>query len=250
MSAGLDRSDPKAVKDAFEEHFRTGDIELRNSLVKAHIGLAEFLARRFAHRGEPLDDLIQVASLALVKSVERFDPHRQLEFTTFATPTIVGELKRHFRDRSWILRVPRRVQELHLQVSRAVEDLSLETGHSPTVAEIAQRVGVHADEVHEAMEARDVNRLSSLDADQERALGGFGDLDDDLLAVEERAGLEPLLARLPERERAIIYLRFYEGLSQSEIAQRLGTSQMHVSRLLSRSLQRMRDLSGTIHPAR
>lgn len=247
MTMPLDRTDHQAVQQAFEEFARTGDLRLRNRLVKAHIGLAEFLARRFSHRGEPLEDLVQVASLALVKAVERFDPHRRLEFTTFATPTIVGELKRYFRDRSWMVRVPRRVQELYLQVSRAIEDLSVETGRSPTVAEIAARVGVPPDQVHEALEAGDAHRLTSLDGDDDGALSGLGDLigdfDEGLLAVEERAGLEPLLARLPDRERAIIFLRFYEGLSQSEIAQRLDTSQMHVSRLLARSLQRMRDLS-------
>lgn len=247
----IDRTDHQAVQQAFEEFSRTGDIELRNQLVNAHIGLAEFLAKRFSHRGEPTEDLVQVASLALVKAVERFDPRRQLEFTTFATPTIVGELKRYFRDRSWMVRVPRRVQELHLQVSRAIEDLSLETGRSPTVAEIAARVNVAPDEVHEALEAGDAHRLASLSSDDEGAPNGLGELlgdfDEELLAVEERAGLEPLLARLPERERAIIFLRFYEGLSQSEIAQRLDTNQMHVSRLLARSLQRMRALGASNH---
>ncbi len=242
----IDRTDHHAVQRAFEEFARTGDIEIRNQLVNAHIGLAEFLAKRFSHRGEPTEDLVQVASLALVKAVERFDPHRQLEFTTFATPTIVGELKRHFRDRSWMVRVPRRVQELYLQVSRAIEDLSLETGRSPTVAEIAARVNVSPDQVHEALDAGDAHRLASLSADDDGAPNGLGELlgdfDEGLLAVEERAGLEPLLARLPERERAVIFLRFYEGLSQSEIAQRLDTNQMHVSRLLARSLQRMRAL--------
>ncbi len=247
MTMPLDRTDHKAVQQAFEEFCASGDIKLRNKLVKAHIGLAEYLARRFAHRGEPLEDLVQVASLALVKAVERFDPHRHLEFTTFATPTIVGEIKRYFRDRSWMVRVPRRVQELYLQVSRAIEDLSLESGRSPTVGEIATRVGVPADQVHEAMEAGEAHRLTSIDDNDDSESGGLsglmGDLDAGLLAVEERAGLEPLLARLPERERIIIFLRFYEGLSQSEIAIRLDTSQMHVSRLLARSLQRLRDLS-------
>lgn len=244
----LDRTDHKAVRLAFEEFARTGDTNVRNRLVKAHIGLAEFLARRFEHRGEPLEDLVQVASLALVKAVERFEPDRHLEFTTFATPTIIGELKRHFRDRSWMVRVPRSVQELYLQVSRAIEDLSLETGGSPSIADIAKRVGVPHDQVHEAMEAGGAQRLSSLDDsyDSEGELNSIGDLlgevDSGLLAVEERAGLEPLLSKLPDKERVIIFLRFYEGLSQSEIAQRLDTSQMHVSRLLARSLQRLRDL--------
>src|SRR3989440_8719737 len=138
------------LRRKFQEYGRTRDPVLRDELVTAHLGLAEYLARRFANRGEPLDDLVQVASLGLVKAVERFDPSRGLEFTTFATPTIVGELKRHFRDKGWAVRVPRRVQELHLRVTRVIDDLALELGRSPTVQEIAQRAGTSEDEVIEA----------------------------------------------------------------------------------------------------
>ena len=246
----LDRADKKALLTAFHEFNRTRSSHLRDELIEAHLGLAEYLARRFANRGEPLDDLVQVASLGLVKAVERFDPDRGLEFTTFATPTIVGELKRHFRDKGWAVRVPRRVQELHLRVTRVVEDLSLELGRSPTIGEIAERSGTTEDEVIEAMDAGSAYRSASLDAgssdaEDERGQGllaTLGELDPELTRAERRASLGPLIASLPEREQVMLYLRFYDGLTQSEIAKRLGISQMHVSRLLSRSLAQLRQL--------
>jgi RNA polymerase sigma-B factor len=233
----------------FEAFADSRDPALRDELIEAHLGLAEYLARRFANRGEPLDDLVQVASLGLVKAVERFDPGRGLEFTTFATPTIVGELKRHFRDKGWAVRVPRRVQELHLRVTRVIDDLALELGRSPTVQEISQRAGTTEDEVIEAIDAGSAYRSASLDAgrsdDDESPglLGQLGETDPELARAERRAALGPLISELPEREQVMLYLRFYEGLTQSEIAKRLGISQMHVSRLLSRSLQQLRELA-------
>lgn len=243
----LDRADKKALMEVFAEYAETRDASLRDKLIEAHIGLAEYLARRFANRGEPLDDLVQVASLGLVKAVERFDPDRGLEFTTFATPTIQGELKRHFRDKGWAVRVPRRVQELHLRVTRVIDDLSNELGRSPAIDEIAARAGTTEDEVVEAIDAGSAYRSTSLDAgrsdDDESPglLGQLGDLDPELARSELRTTLGPLIAGLPEREQLMIYLRFYEGQTQSEIAERLGISQMHVSRLLSRSLQELRE---------
>ncbi len=245
----LDRSDKNALQKVFQDFAATRDSALRDQLIEAHLGLAEYLARRFANRGEPLDDLVQVASLGLVKAVERFDPGRGLEFTTFATPTIVGELKRHFRDKGWAVRVPRRVQELHLRVTGVVDDLQLELGRSPTVAEIAVRAGTSEDEVIEAVDAGSAYRSTSLDAsrgDDEESpglLGQLGDLDPEMARAENRTGLNPLLRQLPDREQLMLYLRFYEGKTQSEIAQRLGISQMHVSRLLARSLDRLRGLA-------
>ncbi|CAA9223131.1 MAG: RNA polymerase sigma factor SigB [uncultured Acidimicrobiales bacterium] len=244
----LDRADKKALMIVFNDYATTRDSALRDQLIEAHIGLAEYLARRFANRGEPLDDLVQVASLGLVKAVERFDPARGLEFTTFATPTIVGELKRHFRDKGWAVRVPRRVQELHLRITRVIDDLSNELGRSPNVDEIALRAGTTEDEVIEAIDAGSAYRSTSLDAgrsdDDESPglLGQLGDLDPELARSELRTTLGPLIAALPEREQVMLYLRFYEGLTQSEIAKRLGISQMHVSRLLARSLQQLREL--------
>jgi RNA polymerase sigma-B factor len=245
----LDRSDKSALNQTFVDFATNRDPGLRDQLIEAHLGLAEYLARRFANRGEPLDDLVQVASLGLVKAVERFDPGRGLEFTTFATPTIVGELKRHFRDKGWAVRVPRRVQELHLRVTGVVDELQLELGRSPTVAEIAVRAGTSEDEVIEAVDAGSAYRSTSLDAsrgDDEESpglLGQLGQLDPGLARAESRTGLNPLLRQLPDREQLMLYLRFYEGKTQSEIAQRLGISQMHVSRLLARSLERLRELA-------
>ena len=245
----VDRADKATLMRSFERFAETRDPALRDELIEAHLGLAEYLARRFANRGEPLDDLVQVASLGLVKAVERFEPSRGLEFTTFATPTIVGELKRHFRDKGWAVRVPRRIQELHLRVSRVIDDLALELGRSPTVQEIAQRAGTTEDEVIEAIDAGSAYRSASLDAgrsdDDETPvlLGQLGGLDPELARAERRAALSPMLAGLPEREQMMLYLRFYEGMTQSEIAKRLGISQMHVSRLLARSLQQLRELA-------
>jgi RNA polymerase sigma-B factor len=245
----LDRTDKDALMRVFDEFAKTRDPALRDKLIEAHLGLAEYLARRFANRGEPLDDLVQVASLGLVKAVERFDPERGLEFTTFATPTIVGELKRHFRDKGWAVRVPRRVQELHLRVTKVIDDLSLEFGRSPLIPEIAHRAGISEDEVIEAIDAGSAYRSASLDAgrsDDEESpglLGQLGSLDPEMASAERRAALSPLLASLPEREQVMLYLRFYEGLTQSEIAKQLGISQMHVSRLLARSLQQLRELA-------
>jgi len=245
----LDRNDKEALSEAFLEYQRTEDPAVRDQLIEAHLGLAEYLARRFANRGEPMDDLIQVASLALVKAVERFDPGRGLEFTTFATPTIVGELKRHFRDKGWAVRVPRRVQELHLRVTRVIDDLSLELGRSPTIDEIAGRAGTTEDEVIEALDAGSAYRTTSLDAsrgdddDAPTLMGQLGQIDPGLMRAEGRAALGPLIQELPEREQVMLYLRFYEGMTQSEIAKRLAISQMHVSRLLARSLQQLRELA-------
>jgi RNA polymerase sigma-B factor len=247
----LDRSDKEALMRTCEAFASNREPALRDQLIEAHLGLAEYLARRFANRGEPLDDLVQVASLGLVKAVERFDPERGLEFTTFATPTIVGELKRHFRDKGWAVRVPRRVQELHLRVTRVIDDLATEFGRSPTVQEIAHRAGTTEDEVVEAIDAGSAYRSASLDAgrsdDDESPglLGQLGDVDPELARAERRAALGPLISGLPEREQVMLYLRFYEGMTQSEIAKRLGISQMHVSRLLSRSLQQLRELAET-----
>jgi RNA polymerase sigma-B factor len=235
--------DPAEIRRRFEEHRRTGDRELRNRLIEDHMRLAEFLARRFAHRGESLDDLRQVALVGLLKAVERFEPDRGLQFSSFAAPTIVGELKRHFRDRGWAVRVPRRVQELHLQLDRTVATLSQELGRSPTTAEIAERAGVLEEDVLESMEASSLYRLSSIDAGRPDDEGGsgpaqrLGQTDPEMAAVENRLTVSELLSYLPERERNIVYLRFFEGLTQAEIAQQIGISQMHVSRLLVRSLE-------------
>src|SRR5215217_750022 len=241
----LDRADKSALLSAFSRFAETRDPELRNELVEAHLGLAEYLARRFANRGEPLDDLVQVAALGLLKAVDRFDPDRGLEFSTYATPTIVGELKRHFRDKGWAVRVPRRVQELHLRLGSVVSILSQELGRSPTIGEIAQSAAVSEEEVLEAIEAGHAYRFTSLDApsgtDDEMSLSTeLGAEDQGLIDSEHRVTLSPLISQFPPRERTILHLRFFEGLTQSEIAGRLGISHMHVSRLLARALAQLR----------
>jgi RNA polymerase sigma-B factor len=233
------------LRRKFADFAATRDPALRDELIAAHIGLAEYLARRFTNRGEPLDDLVQVASLGLLKAVDRFDPDRGLEFSTYATPTIVGELKRHFRDKGWAVRVPRRVQELHLRLASVVGTLSQEHGRSPTIAEIAHAASASEEEVLEAIEAGHAYRFTSLDApasaDDEGALSAqLGEEDPAMVDSEHRVTLSPLIAQFPPRERLILHLRFFEGLTQSEIAARLGISQMHVSRLLARSLAQLR----------
>ncbi|MGI9023110.1 MAG: RNA polymerase sigma factor SigF [Acidimicrobiales bacterium] len=241
----FDADERDDLRRKFCEYAETHDPVLREELITAHIGLAEYLARRFTNRGEPLDDLVQVASLGLLKAVDRFDPDRGLEFSTYATPTIVGELKRHFRDKGWAVRVPRRVQELHLRLASVVGTLSQNLGRSPTIGEIAQAASASEEDVLEAIEAGHAYRFTSLDApsgtDDEGSLGSqLGEEDQALADSEHRVALSPLIAHFPQREQMILHLRFFEGLTQSEIAARLGISQMHVSRLLARSLSQLR----------
>jgi RNA polymerase sigma-B factor len=237
--------DKEHVKEQFRRLRETGDASIRRELIEVHLGLVEYLARRFAGRGEPLDDLIQVATIGLVKAVDRFDPGREVEFSTYATPTIVGELKRHFRDKGWAVRIPRRLQELNLRLGTIISTLSQQEGRSPTVAEIADAAGTTEDEILEAMDSAHAYNLVSLDAAAgEEGLSlheQLGDDDDTLDLLEYRASLAPLLEQLPARERRMLYLRFFKGLTQSEIADRLGISQMHVSRLLARTLAVLRE---------
>ncbi|HEY8216900.1 MAG TPA: SigB/SigF/SigG family RNA polymerase sigma factor [Acidimicrobiia bacterium] len=224
--------------ERFREYRRTGDRALRNELMAEHTRLAEALARRMMHRGEPLEDLCQVAMVGLLKAVERFDPDHGVRFSSFATPTILGELKRHFRDRGWAVRVPRRIQELHLAVRDTTVALHQELGRPPTTGEIAERLSVREEDVIESMEAGTLYRLTSLDADPggqpERATG---ERDPHLDAVDDRVTADRLLALLPDREQRIMRMRFYEGRTQGEIAQRIGVSQMQVSRLIARSIE-------------
>ena len=236
---------PKAeVKRLFKELRRTEEQGIRNKLIESHLGLVEYLARRFAGRGEPLDDLVQAATIGLVKAVDRFDPGREVEFSTYATPTIVGELKRHFRDKGWAVRVPRRLQELNLRLGSVLSALSQDLQRSPTVAEIAGAAEASEDEVLEALDSAHAYSLISLDAGQvEEGLSyheQIGSEDEALEALEERLSVGPLLRQLPPRERRMLHLRFFKGLTQSEIADELGISQMHVSRLLAKTLAGLR----------
>lgn len=238
--------DRARLREMFEEYRRTRDRRLRNELIEAHQQLAIHLARRFANRGEPFDDLMQVAHLGILKAVERFDPSRELEFSTFATATVEGELKRHFRDATWAVRVPRRPQELHLRLRNTTEELAQHLQRSPTLAELAEALGVGEEDVLEAMEAGGAYRSSSLSAERPdgptdaRLERRLGEDESGYDLAEIRHLLEGLLNELPERERRIVYLRFFEDLTQTEIAADVGISQMHVSRLLARTLSRLR----------
>jgi RNA polymerase sigma-B factor len=218
----------------------------RDSLVQMHLPLVEHLARRFRNRGEPYDDLVQVATIGLIKSVDRFDTERGVEFSTYATPTIVGEIKRHFRDKGWAVRVPRRLQELRLQLTSATSQLSQENGRAPTVAELASHLGISEEEVLEGLESANAYSTLSLDApeqsDEESPAFSetLGEEDESLEGVEYRESLKPLLEQLPPREKKILLLRFFGGMTQSQIAAEIGISQMHVSRLLARTLAQLR----------
>ncbi|WP_443062741.1 RNA polymerase sigma factor SigF [Streptomyces sp. NBC_00390] len=220
--------------------------ELRNQLVRMHLPLVEHLARRFRNRGEPLDDLTQVATIGLIKSVDRFDPDRGVEFSTYATPTVVGEIKRHFRDKGWAVRVPRRLQELRLALTTATAELSQQHGRSPTVHELAHRLGISEEEVLEGLESANAYSTLSLDVpdtdDESPAVADtLGAEDEALEGVEYRESLKPLLEDLPPREKRILLLRFFGNMTQSQIAQEVGISQMHVSRLLARTLAQLRE---------
>jgi RNA polymerase sigma-B factor len=237
-----------AYRDAGNEDERAA---VREKLVDQYIGLVEFLARRFRNRGEPLEDLVQVGTIGLLKAIDRFELEREVEFSTYATPTIVGELKRHFRDKGWAVRVPRRLQELHLELTKIISNLGQELGRSPTVSEIAESAGISEETVLEGMEIAHAYSFTSLDApidSEDSESSSFADQmgseDEQLENLEYRASLAPEMAKLPERERKILFLRFYRGMTQSEIAERLGISQMHVSRLLNRTLMRLREALG------
>ncbi|MFD6417282.1 RNA polymerase sigma factor SigF [Streptomyces sp. NPDC060194] len=220
--------------------------ELRNRLVRMHLPLVEHLARRFRNRGEPLDDLTQVATIGLIKSVDRFDPDRGVEFSTYATPTVVGEIKRHFRDKGWAVRVPRRLQELRLSLTTATAELSQRHGRSPTVHELAERLGISEEEVLEGLESANAYSTLSLDVpdtddDSPAVADTLGAEDEALEGVEYRESLKPLLEDLPPREKRILLLRFFGNMTQSQIATEVGISQMHVSRLLARTLAQLRE---------
>lgn len=216
----------------------------RESLILMHMGLVEHIARKFRDRGEAIEDLVQVGMLALVKSAARFDAHRGVEFSTYATATITGEIKRHFRDRTWAVHVPRRMQELRQAVIAATEELTQMNGVVPSVEQIATLLNVTVEDVHEGRACARVYRAASLDALTEAGFEEtFQAAEDDvaLELVEVRHVVLPLLRRLPERERRILVLRYVHCWSQSAIADHIGVSQMHVSRLLARSLDRMRE---------
>jgi RNA polymerase sigma-B factor len=218
--------------------------KIRAALIERHLPLVTFMARKFADRGEPLDDLIQVGTIGLIKAIDRFEISKGFEFSTFATPTIVGEIKRHFRDKTWAVRVPRRLQELGASVTKATTELTKKLDRSPTPKEVAKHLGITVDEVAEALESNSAYSTISLDITSDTSTtirDTFGALDEALEGVEYRESLKPLLAQLEDREKRILQMRFFENLSQSQIATELGISQMHVSRILNKVLSHLRE---------
>src|SRR3954452_9501534 len=239
-----------------ERYHREDDPAAREALVERFLPLARQLARRYQRAGEPLDDLIQVASLGLLKAIERFDPSRETAFSSFAVPTILGELKRHFRDKGWSLRVPRDLQELAVKVDRVGDQMSRELGRAPTPDEIAESIGVSAEQGLEAREAAGAYRAVSLararDDDDEEGTGiadSVGIDDPGFSVAEDAATVERLMRVLTDREREVLRLRFEEDLTQSEIGVRVGVSQMHVSRLIRQSVARLREVAESDRPA-
>lgn len=237
--------DKARTRELFRKFKVEGDEEARSELIVNHLNLVRFLAGKFANRGEPLEDLVQVGTIGLIKAIDRFDPERGLEFTTYATPTILGEIKRHFRDKGWSVRVPRRLQELSAKVNRAVDELTVALQHSPTIDEIADYLDVSSDEVLEAMESGEayssvpLEGTGSDDGGSLAVIDRFGREDPDLEASDDRILLERVLGEFTPKEQEVVRLRFLEGLTQAEIAKRLGISQVQVSRLLRRTLKRM-----------
>ena len=220
--------------------------ELRARIIEDLLPLATHLAARFRNRGEPFDDLVQVANLALIKATDGFDPDRGVSFSSYAVPFIAGELKRHFRDKTWHVRVPRRLQELSLQINRATDELTQRLGRSPTIADLAKHLEIGEEETIEALEAAGAYHSLSLDAPAGGEDGAstlvdlIGTEDTELAEVDARVALPPLLATLPAREQRILAMRFYGNLTQSQIAAEMGISQMHVSRLITKALTSLR----------
>jgi RNA polymerase sigma-B factor len=249
VTLAFERLDRKHVRELFADFARTRSADTRERLALAHTGVVRYLATRFAGRGETLEDLMQVGMIGLLKAIDRFDPGHGVEFVTFAFPTITGEIKRHFRDRCWTVHVPRRLQTLNQAVTRVAEFLTMELGRSPTVDDIAERLDVTAESVLEAQELGNAYAPISLDATLEHAQNDRRDLslveragshDPTFAALRNRSALKDACRCLDPNERLIIYLRFYEEVPQTEIARRLNVSQMKVSRLQRRALEKIR----------
>lgn len=240
--------DKELTKELFRRYRLEDDENARDELITMYLNLVKYLASRFRNRGEPIDDLVQVGTIGLIKAIDRFDIDRQVEFTTYATPTIVGELKRYFRDKGWAIKVPRRLQELSFRVNQAMDVLTQQLQRSPSIPEIAEHIGVTTEEVLEAMETSEAYNFVSLESDR----GGDGSdtfsileyigEDDQLMAVvDDRTTLAAALKHLTPQEQRVLYLRFFEGLTQTEIARQLEISQMQVSRLLRKTLKVLRE---------
>lgn len=247
-TSGKSAWDKEKTRELFRRFKEEGDMDAREKLVMSHLNLVRFIANKFKNRGEPIDDLIQVGYLGLLKAIDRFDPSRGLEFTTFATPTIMGEIKRHFRDKGWSVRVPRRLQELSAKVNQATDTLTSQLQRSPTIAEIVDYLDATVDEVLEAMESSSAYSSVSLEApsgadddDTPSVIDRYATEDSDLAFTDDRIIIEEALASFSPRERDVIEMRFLKGMTQIEIAEKLGISQVQVSRLLRRTLKKIQD---------
>ena len=239
--AGRGRPADAEIERLFE---RMPEPAARDELVARFVPFAEYLARRFGGRGESLEDLTQVAMIGLLNAIDRFDPSREVQFSTYAAATIVGELKRHFRDKGWALRVPRRLQELAVQVNRALPELTQSLGRSPTIPELASHLGVATDDIAEAKDAVQAYSTSSLETpmgeEAKAPIDSLGGDDPSMALLEEWSSIAPAVAELSPRDRRVLYLRFFRDLTQSEIAEDVGVSQMHVSRILTQTLEKLR----------
>lgn len=238
--------DKERTHKLFARYTKHHDKEAREQLIVAHLNLVRFLASKFKNRGEPLDDLIQVGTIGLIKAIDRFEPDRGLEFTTYATPTILGEIKRHFRDKGWSVRVPRRLQELSAKVNQVTDELTLQLQRSPSIEEIAAHLHTSVDEVLEAMESSSAYSSVSLEgggADDEAPsiIDHYASEDKDLASSDDRMLLEDAIRDFSPREQEVIRMRFVDGLTQVEIARKLEVSQVQISRLLRRTLRRLQD---------
>ena len=233
-------------KELLRRYHEQGDAGAREELVNRHLPLVRSLARRYAGRGEALEDIEQVGAIGLIKAIDRYELSREVALTTYATPNVVGEIKRHFRDKGWAIRVPRALQELNGKMGPTIERLTSKLGRSPSIAEIAAEFETSTEQVLEALEAGSAYAPLSLSAgptgdDELDPMETIGALDEEFDRTDDRTALEPALASLPDREREILRMRFEDGLTQTQIAERIGISQMHVSRLIRRSLERMRN---------
>lgn len=247
QSSGYEHLTPlfKEFASLPEDHPRRS--QLRDELVTGHLPVAIHIARRFSHRGEPQEDLQQVATVGLINAVDRFEPDRGSDFLSYAVPTITGEVRRHFRDQAWSMRVPRRLKDLHVSIGTAVSELSQRLGRAPRPSEIASHLQCSTEDVLEGLEAASAYRSASLDemltdeSSGQTTADTLGAADSALEQVEYQEAVRPLLESLPERERTIIMLRFFGNLTQTQIAEKVGISQMHVSRLLAQTLAQLRE---------
>jgi RNA polymerase sigma-B factor len=250
MSTETKEAERLEARKLFEEYAAQQNPDVKEKIVNHYMNLVRFLASKFAYRGEPLEDLVQVGCLALVKAIDRYDLSKGIEFTTYVTPTIVGEIKRHFRDKGWAFKVPRKLQELNSAVNKAVEELSVQIGRVPNIPEIAAKLQVSEEEVLEAQELGQAYTPLSLDVEINtehsktpiNLLDYLGKEDLSLENVDDRLSLQKSFEKLDPKEQVVLYLRFSENLSQSEIARHLQTQQMNVSRLQSRALEKLRKL--------